>query len=329
MTKRDYYEILGVPRNATPEQIKAAYRRLARKYHPDVNKSPDAAEKFKEATAAYEVLSDPQKRKMYDQFGSVEGAPFDFGQRAGAPGGTRVYTRTWSSGAGGWPFDFDELFSASPFSGMSLEELLNALGGGVRRSRSGVSTVEQEPATDVVSHITLDFDEAVKGCTKTLHIKRPDGSTERIEVKIPPGVHEGSKIRLRGKGQTSQFTGRTGDMYLVVHIREHPYFRRENSDIYIDVPISITEASLGTKITVPTIDGSVDVTIPPGVSSGTKLRLRGKGIVDPKTKMRGDQYVVIKIVPPKNISQKGKELLEQLEKSDPYNPREGLPWSNL
>lgn len=327
MAKRDYYEILGVSRNATPEQIKSAYRRLARKYHPDVNKSPDAAEKFKEATAAYEVLSDPEKRRMYDQFGSVEQGAFGFGQRPGSPAGRRVYTRTWSSGRpGAWSFDFDDLFSASPFSGMSLEELLNALGGGVRRSRSGVSTAEQEPATDVLSHITLDFDEAMKGCTKTLRVNRPGGSAERIEVKIPPGVREGSKIRLRGKGGSSGYRGKRGDLYLVVHVREHPYFRQEGSDIYIDVPISITEAALGTKVTVPTIDGKAIVTIPPGTSSGTKLRLRGKGIIDPKTKTRGDQYVVIKIVPPKSISQKGKELLEQLDKTEPYNPREGLPW---
>ena len=175
-------------------------------------------------------------------------------------------------------------------------------------------------------HITLDFDEAMKGCTKTLRVNRPDGSTERIEVKIPPGVREGSKIRLRGKGGSSGYRGKRGDLYLVVHVREHPYFRREGSDIYIDVPISITEAALGTKVTVPTIDGKAIVTIPPGTSSGTKLRLRGKGVIDPKTKTRGDQYVVIKIVPPKSISQKGKELLEQLDKTEPYNPREGLPW---
>lgn len=321
MKKRDYYEILGVDRSASARQIKSAYRRLARKYHPDVNKSPDALEKFKETTAAYEVLADPKKRKMYDQFGHAEPGAFGFGR--GAPGGARAYTQA-RPGGGEAGFDFENVFSASPFSGMSLKDLMAALSGRSRRrpKRSSSATGPAAPAAE--AHITLDFMQAVKGCSQTLQIRRPDGRSDRIEAKIPAGVREGSRIRLRGQGAPGRHG--PGDLYIIIHVRDHPYLRRDGADIYLDLPVSITEAAMGAKVAVPTIDGEAVVKIPPGTDGKTRLRLRGKGVPDPKTGRRGDQYVVIKIVPPKKISEKGRELLDKFNRSDPYDPREKSPW---
>ena len=321
MAQKDYYKILGVSRSATAKEIKAAYRKLARKYHPDVNKAKDAAEKFKEATAAYEVISDPRKRKLYDQFGHA-------GVGAGAPAAGRTYTRTQRGREGPFPrggsFDFEDLFAASPFSGMSLDELLGALGGYTRRSASSQRPGRPARRGDAEYPITLEFMQAVKGCTTSLRMRRSDGRQERIDVKIPPGVRDGAKVRVRGKGGAGP--GGVGDLIIVTTVRGHPYFRREGNDIYVDLPLSVAEAALGGQVTVPTIDGPASVKIPPGASSGTRLRLRDKGVPDPKGGKRGDQYAVIKIVLPKQISDSGRRSLEEFSRSDPYDPREGVPW---
>ncbi|MCK4626605.1 MAG: J domain-containing protein, partial [Phycisphaerae bacterium] len=191
--------------------------------------------------------------------------------------------------------------------------------GRSRRKPKRSSRASQTPAPVAESHITLEFMQAVKGCTTALQLRRPDGKTEKINVKIPPGVREGSRIRLRGKADP-------GDLYIITHVRDHPYFRRDRADIYLDLPVSITEAALGAKVTVPTIDGDAVVKIPPGTAGRTRLRLRGKGVADPKTGNRGDQYAVIKIVLPKKISEKGLGLLDEFSRSDPYDPREKTPW---
>lgn len=329
MAQRDYYDVLGIDKTATQDEIKSAYRRLARKYHPDVNKAKDSVDKFKEATAAYEVISDPEKRKLYDQFGFA--GPQGFGQAgpsAGRPGGRgpggRTYTYT--GGQGGQGVNFEDMFANSPFAGMSLEELLSNLGGygrraGGRRGRAAQAPREEAPA-EAQTSISLDFMQAIRGCTTTLQLASPDGSVEQIDVKIPPGVHEGSKIRVRGKHGHAL----AGDLYITVHVREHPYFRREGSDILVEAPISITEAGLGGEVTVPTIDGAATVKTPPGASSGTKLRLRGKGVSDPRTGQRGDQYVVLKVVLPKTFSEAGQKLLRELARTDPYDPRKSVKW---
>ncbi len=314
MAQRDYYEILGVPRSATSDQIKTAYRKLAREVHPDVNKAPGAAEKFKEATAAYEVLSDPQKREMYDRFGHA-------GPGGRPPGGPGRRVHTWGTG-GAAPFSFEELFAASPFAGMSLDELLSELGGVPRGSRHRRASPRRGADADLP--VTLEFLQAAKGSTTSLQLRRPDGSTERIDVKIPPGVREGSRVRVRGKGNPGP--GGPGDLYIITHIRDHPYFRRDGADVYLDLPISVAEAAGGGMITVPTLDGLADLKVPPGASSGTQLRMRGKGTADPRTQKRGDQYVVLKIVLPKKVSRRGRELLEEFEKTDPFDPREKVPW---
>ncbi|HET6427963.1 MAG TPA: DnaJ C-terminal domain-containing protein [Phycisphaerae bacterium] len=314
MPQRDYYDILGVDRGASAEQIKAGYRKVARKVHPDVCKDPDAAEKFKEATAAYEVLSDPQKRKQYDRFGHA--GP---GVAGAGPGRQRVYT--WGPGAQG-PFaggmGFEDAFSSSPFSGMSLKDILEALAG--RGRRAGKRRRAAPMAQDVEYPITLDFLQAARGCTTRLQLRQDDVAGPQIDVRIPAGVREGSKIRLRGKGPGG------GDLYIVTHIRAHPYFRRDGNDVYVDLPVSVGEAARGATVSVPTIDGPTNLKVPPGSSSGMKLRLRDRGIPDPKTHLRGHQYAVIKIVLPSTISEEGGKLLEEFDRTDPVDPRKKAPW---
>ncbi len=322
MAQRDYYDILGVPRSATDRQIKSAYRKLARKYHPDVNKEPGATEKFKEATAAYEVLCDGEKRKLYDQFGHAGVA----GAAAGQPGGARARPYAAKEGpfAGGVTFNFEDLFANSPFSGMTLEELLGALRGrGSRRASRG--RVRRPGAAAVAAELSIDleFMQAVKGTTTTLRLQQPDGASETIEVKIPAGVRTGSKVRVRPKAGGGLGGG---DLLITTKVRRHPYFSREGDDISVELPLSVQEAALGTTATVPTIDGPAEVKIPPGTSSGTRLRLRGRGAPNPKTSRRGDQYVLIKIVVPRNISEEGRRLLAEFGRSDPCDPREKVPW---
>jgi curved DNA-binding protein len=317
MARRDYYEVLGVPRSADADQIKSAYRKLARKYHPDVNKSAGAPDKFKEATEAYEALSDPEKRKMYDRFGhAAPGGPFGAKQTRWAGGGQQRVS-----------FKFGDFFGGgSGFAGMSLDDILDALrgGGGSRRS----SRRRPRRGADSEHDLTLDFLQAVRGTTARVRVARPqpDGGDRRetIEVKIPPGVREGSRVRVRGQGQEGSRSA--GDLYMVLHVRPHPYFRREGDDIYVHVPVSLAEAALGAKVDVPTLDGIGTVTIPPGTASSKRLRLRGKGVARPG-KPPGDQYVVIEIVPPKRLTGRQEELLRQLQELDSPSPRAECPWT--
>ena len=318
MGKRDYYEVLGVRRDASEEQIRSAYRKLARKFHPDVNKSPGATERFKEATNAYEVLSDPQKRGAYDRFGHA-------GPQAGPFGAARTYTWT-STGGEGAPFGFEEIFGGGGggFMGMSLDDILAALGGRGRRA----ATAQARRGQDLEYHLNLDLPQTLTGMTAQVRMRRMDASgregTETISVKIPPGVREGSRVRVRGKGGVGP--AGPGDLYIVTHLNAHPYFRLEGGDIYVDLPISIAEAALGARVDVPTLEGMTTVTIPPGSGGQRKLRLRGKGLVGPAGKGRGDQYVVLRIVPPPTVSPKGRELLKEFDKTEKHDPRANVPW---
>jgi len=338
MAKRDYYEVLGVGRDASAAEIKRAYRRLARKYHPDVNKATDAGEKFKEATEAYEVLSDSGRRRMYDQFG-----------HAGGPGPAGRQTYTWQGGGpGASGVNFEDIFvggQGAGFMGMGLDEILQALRGraGSRRRRP---SPRPRRGADLEHHLTLDLMQALRGTSATIRLRRglePAAKTETINVKIPPGVHDGARIRLRGQGAPAPggngdlyiviavrpapapgAPGENGDLYIIIAVRPHPYFRLKDRDVYVEVPVSVSEAVLGAKVDVPTIDGMTTVTLPPGTSSGQRLRLRGRGFG--KADRRGDQYVVVKIVVDKNVSSRGRELLEEFQQTEKPDPRKDVPW---
>jgi DnaJ-class molecular chaperone len=334
MAKRDYYEVLGLPRGASADEIKRAHRKLARKYHPDMNKNnPQATEQFKEVQEAYDVLSDGEKRKLYDQFGHAginPGAggpppgvdPFEAfrraQQRGGGGGGGNG--REWRGGAGTTVQDFD----ASGFSEIFDQLFGGGRSAGGRRPGTRMRPTPPDPdrGADVEHAVTLSFEQAARGTTLPLQINR-DGQIETIEVKIPAGVKDGSRIRIRGRGQ--QGMGGAGDLYIITKVNPHPYFRREDLDILLDVPLSMYEALLGTKVDVPTLEGPVTVTIPPGTGSGAKLRIKGRGIE--REEEKGDQLVVVKIVVPKGLDADDKAVVQKLAEKHPVNPRADVRWT--
>jgi DnaJ-class molecular chaperone len=303
MAKKDYYEILGSSRNATEEDIKKAYRELAKKYHPDLHPGDKTMEaRFKEINEAYEVLKDPKKREQYDRFGS----------EAFEPGfqGARTYTYPW--GAGGKTVNIEDF----GFDIGGLEDTFGDIFG--RRTRAQRGPLRGEDAEYVLE---VGFEQAIHGTEVRLTI-----NGEKITVKIPAGVKDGSRVKVAGKGRPGMTGGHAGDLYIVTKIKPHPYFRRENDDIYIDVPITITEAALGAKVNIPTIDGKTMLIIPPGTQGGQKLRLTGKGVPHVKGVGRGDQYVIMKITVPKGLDEKSKGLMQEFQKLNPYDPRKDVGW---
>jgi curved DNA-binding protein len=287
----DFYKLLGVSRGASKVEIKKAYRKLSRENHPDAK--PDdkaAAEKFGEVQNAWDVLSDDEKRAKYDQFGHAAfergGSPF---QQRGPVDLGDIF--------GGGGFDFGDLF-----------------GGGGRRARRPMK------GQDVQASIDIAFTTAAEGGSHELSL-----GPKRIDVRIPPGITSGQAIRLRGQGHPGSNGGPDGDVLVSVKVAPHPWFRREGRNLLIDVPVTMTEAALGAKVDVPTLtEGTVSLTVPAGSSSGTKLRLRGKGIPDRKTGERGDQLVVLKIAVPKELDDRSRELLEEFAERAVGNPRDGL-----
>lgn len=309
MPDSDYYKTLGVSRNASADEIRKAYRKLSRENHPDVKKDdPAAAELFKQVQNAYEVLSDPEKREQYDRYG----AAFQQAGRRHPGGGPGGGTYTWSSGGGQEvPFDLNDLFGRS----FDFED---ALGGG-RRGRGR----PPQRGQDVEASVRIAFETAAVGGSVDIQLEMQSG-TQTLSVKIPPGVDTGSVIRLSGQGHPGRFQGPPGDLLLTVQVEPHRYFRRDGSDLLVDVPITPSEAVLGAKVEVPTLtEGLVMVTVPPGTSSGMKLRLRGKGVINPQTRQPGDQYAVMKIVVPRPASEAVQELYRQLAPLD-SDPRTGL-----
>ena len=306
---RTFYDILGLSRGASKEEIKSAYRKLARKHHPDVNKAPDAAEAFKQVQQAYEVLSDEKKRKLYDRVGHEA---FVGGAHAGAPGdGAAGPTYTWSNvGGGGFGgategFDFGdigdlfgEMFGGrEPFGGRAAADA---------RARSKPSRGRDTRAERMIS-----FDTAISGGKETVRTNR-GGASQTIEVTIPRGVADGARLRIRGAGEPSRSGGTPGDLILTVHVGKHPFFRRDGLDIEMDLPMSIVEATLGATINIPTPTGErVELKTPPGTASGSKLRLRGRG-VQTEDGRKGDLYAVVKIVPPKKLSEEDARALRDL-----------------
>jgi curved DNA-binding protein len=326
---KDYYEILGVPRTATADEIKKAHRKLVRKFHPDVNKNnAGATEKFKEAQTAYDVLSDPTKRQNYDQFGHAGvdagaggapgrgGDPFEAFRRAqqGRRGGGQ---QTWSPNAGTTVEDFD-MGGGGNFSDI-FEQMFGAKGG-----RPGARAPRQ-PApkgADIDHPVKLTFEQAARGSTLPLQIDT-DGKIETIEIKIPAGVKDGSRIRIKGRGQRSH--GEPGDLYIITAVQPHPFYRREGLDIYLDLPLSMYEAVLGTKVQVPTLDGPVTLTVPPGTGGGAKLRIKGRGIE--RGTEKGDQFVEIRVAVPKGLDAEDRAMIEKLATKYPVNARADDPWA--
>lgn len=361
MAKRDYYEVLGVKRDASIDEIKRAYRKLAKKYHPDVNPgNKEAEERFKEISEAYMVLSDPEKRKKYDMGGYQPFEDFDF---------SRMYSQ-YTRGS--------QPFGSYEFSGFAdFEDILGDLFNRGRRSKTSPAK-----GRDLEYSMEIGFEEAAKGFTteitytREIHCSECSGSgvkpgssrqkcyecggtgqkttgflslpqscprcqgtgeinlnpcgrcqgsgkitnTERLKVKIPPGVDNGTRVRIRGKGDAGTHGGPYGDLYIITQVKPHPWFERKGDDIYLELPLTIGEAVLGAKVTVPTIDGPAVVTIPPGTQSNQKLRLKGKGIVR-KDGIKGDQIITVKITVPRDVDERSKHLLKEFERLNPYNPR--------
>lgn len=307
----DYYQVLGVKRDASADEIRKVYRKLSRENHPDVKKDDKAADaKFKQVQEAYAVLGDAEKRAQYDRFGHA------FNQAGG-----RGQAPPWAAGGGGaGPIDIGDLFGE----GVDLGDLFGGFTGrggfgGGRRAASARPAKGQ----DLRAELTVPFLIAAEGGQHELTLDRA-GKTERITVKIPAGLTEGSTIRLAGEGHPGAAGGPSGDLLLTIHVAPHPYFRREGNDLHVDIPITPSEAVLGAKVEAPTLsEGRVVVTIPPGTSSGRKLRLRGKGVPDRKTGTRGDLYVVAKVVVPESPTGDQREVYERLRGLD-RDPRVGL-----
>ena len=406
-TKKDYYEILGVKKSASAEDIRKAFRKLARKYHPDVNPGDKVAEeKFKTLSEANDVLSDPKKRKIYDQLGfysdNIDPATADAYARAGGgaggfPGG---FGGAQPAGAGGQGaqfdfggFDFSDLFEGG---GSRGKRQSGASGGfrdifsGIFGGRGGAAHEGPEPGSDLEYQVNVPFWTAIRGGVMRLNITRRDvcsqcggkgyqeapgkcpdcggtgqvtqtggrmkfnvpcprcngtghnisvcpnchgeGSVERtepLEVRIKAGTRDGQRIRIAGKGNAGARGGTSGDLYVIIRIDDHPVFHREGDDIHLIVPVTAPEAALGAKIEVPTIDGRTLLKIPPGTQSGQKLRLREKGVPSAtKDGVRGDEIVEVKVTVPMPRDEKTKELLRELAKLNPEDPRAEL-WKKV
>ena len=379
-TKQDYYELLGVPRKASAKELRAAYRKLARKYHPDLNPGDKSAEeKFKQIQEAYDTLSDTKKRQTYDQFG------FNVPGQGGGPGS--------GYGGGGSPEDIHFDFGGFDFGGGAGQGSGGAGGGAsfrdlfsqfFRGANAAQATQEREPGDDLEYQIDITFAEAMRGTVKKLSFTRLDvcnvchgtgvapgdekvcptcggsgqvtqvsgkmrfqitcsrcGGTgklrtacrncggegrvarmETLDVRIPPGAQTGSRVRVAGRGNVGLHGGPPGDLYIVMKVEPHPFFDRRGDDLFTVVPITATEASLGAKVEVPTIDGRAQVRIPPGTNSGKKLRLREKGAPSARhAGKRGDQIVEVQVVVPKPEDERVRNLLKELSKIDPEDPR--------
>ena len=328
---KDYYELLEVQRDVNAQEIRRAYRRLARKYHPDVNKSPDAATRFSEIQEAYDVLSDAEKRKAYDRFGhagvGVGAGPGGFA--AGAPGGGWSWPHVGPGAEGGG-------FGGSDFASVIEEMFGGRAGAPIGRAAPGGAGARRPPSQrgrDTAQQLTVSFLTAANGGSEAIRLRAggaggaggSGGGEQAIDVKIPPGIGSGSKLRLKGKGTPGAAGGGPGDLLLTVRVGEHPYFRREGLDLLIDVPLTLAEAALGATVTVPLLAGTVEIKVPPGTASGRRLRVKGKGIADAKGR-HGDFHAVVQIVPPEALNDRARRLLGDLA-GELKNPRDSAPWA--
>jgi len=308
---RDFYEILGVPRSASQDEIQRAYRKLARTYHPDVNSDPAAEDRFKEASEAYDVLSDPHTRRRYDAFGP------DFRQ---VPEG--VDPETWrrsrvgagagqARGAGGGGFGSG---LGSDLGGIDIEDLLGGIFGG--RAAPGWGPI---PGADQEAELELTVEEAYRGGHRPITLEG-GGGRRSFDVKIPAGVTEGQRIRLTGQGGRGSDGAPNGDLYFVVRITPDPRYRVDGRDLYVDLPLTPWEAALGTSVAVPTPGGEAKVKVPPGTSSGKRLRLRNRGLPHPRGR-HGHLYAEVRIVVPGKLTDAERQLFEQLAAVSAFDPR--------
>jgi curved DNA-binding protein len=315
MRYRDYYQVMGVPRTASQEDIKRSYRKLARKFHPDVSKEKDAEEKFKELQEAYEVLKDPEKRAAYDQLGQDWRSGQDF--RPPPDWGKGFEFSRGRTGQGPHEFSdfFSELFGArSPFGGEA--------GGG--RAGRGFAAAGQ----DHVARVDIDLEDAFRGATRTIELRTPELTPDghvltkprTLRVSIPAGVTEGQQIRLAGQGSPGIGGGPAGDLFLEINFRPHPLYKLDGRDVTLTLPVAPWEAALGESISVPTLGGPVEMKLPPGARAGQRLRLRGRGLPGQPP---GDQFVQLKIVLPPD-SPRAKALFEQMKREVPFDPRAEL-----
>lgn len=315
MKFKDYYEVMGVPRDASAEDIKRAYRKLARKYHPDVSQDPQAEARFKEVGEAYAVLSDPEKRAAYDRLGQDWKAGQDFTPPPGWSGAER---------SGGERYGHRTFTDAGQFS--DFFETLFGMGGGFGAgARAGV----RMPGQDEHAMLQITLEEAYAGTTRALQLSvpevGPDGRVHlkprTLQVRIPAGVTEGQQIRLAGQGAAGVGGGAHGDLYLEVKLAPHALFQVQGRDVYLTLPVAPWEAALGAAVTVPTLGGPVDMKIPPASQAGQTLRLKGRGLPG---KQAGDQYVALQIVNPRADSPEARALYERMAREMAFNPRSHL-----
>lgn len=333
MKFKDYYAALGLSREATQDDIKKAYRKLARKYHPDVSKDPDGEEKFKEVNEAYKTLKDPELRKAYDELGR-HAAGEDFKPSPEWGQGFR------HAGAGG--FEAEHFAYGDGYEDIDLSDLFEELA----RSRSGFSrhggqtqqhgTGRQHhpfpiPGQDFEVKAPITLEQAAEGTTLDLHLEMPEfdasGVVQRVpqtfKARIPKGVKDGQKMRLPGKGGKGINGGKDGDLYLHILLKPHPVFRPSEHDLYMDLPVTPWEAALGVAVEVPTLAGPVSLKIPAGISAGRKMRLKGKGLPKPHDG-HGDLFAIIQIVVPTDLSEREKSLYQELARASSFNPRVSL-----
>jgi curved DNA-binding protein len=307
---RDFYEVLGVPRDADKDELQRAYRKLARRYHPDVNKDPAAEERFKEINEAFSVLSDPDQRARYDRFGEdFRKVPEDWEERVGAGAGPGGGFR-WSTGDGPRVRYATSGFGAE---GVDVDDLFGSFFGGAGRVRV--------PGADQEAELPLTVEEAYRGGRRTVTLAGPTGQPRRYEVDVPPGVTDGQRIRLAGEGGRGNGDAPAGDLYLRVRIQPHPQFRLDGRDVYVQLPVTPWEAALGATVPVPTPSGATaKVSVPAGSSSGRRLRLRGEGMPNPRG-TNGNLYAELRIMVPSRLSDRERALFEELAAVSSFDPR--------
>ena len=330
---KDYYKVLGINKGASKEEIKRAFRKMARKYHPDVN--PDeskSGEKFKEINEAYTLLTDDKKREMYDKFGVVEGDTSTYQYRSGSPRGESSYrspdgtTYYYSTSGSPGGVNFNEIFgnhnnSRGGRGGFDffndlgdIFDVFNRSGGGSTRARSSNRKNIPREGDDLRYDMEIDFMDAFNGGKQKVQYKDPvSGQNKTLNVTIPRGVKNNQKLRLKGKGMSGENGGFAGDLYISIHVKQHPRFRREDDDIIVEQEVPFTTAVLGGKVQVNGIEKPLNVTIPPGTTDSSFLRLKNQGFYELNSDQRGNLLVMVKIKIPKRLSKPQKHLLEQLQ----------------